>query len=81
MRDELAARAQRRERQSREGRLAEAHRQLDRLAERRARVSGQFVGAEVTGGETEALAAELDRIDQRRADLEVYLQAATRPLP
>ena len=73
---ELAARAQRRERQSREGRITEADRQLGRLAERRGRVAEQFEDAEHTGGETEALAAELEWIARRQTDLENYLQSA-----
>jgi DnaJ-domain-containing protein 1 len=61
-----------------EGRIAEAQRQLGRLSERRARVADEFARAEATGGETAALAAELERIAQRHAKVAADLEAFRR---
>jgi rubrerythrin len=71
VRDELAARAERRARTSRLGRGADAQRQLPRLAMRYADVQAQLAHAIETGGDTEALAAKLQRIDELRANCEV----------
>jgi hypothetical protein len=76
MRDELAARAKRRKRQSREGRLTEARRQIDRLAVRLAGVQEQLAHAVDAGDETEHLDAEVAWITQRQTDLENYLRSA-----
>jgi hypothetical protein len=43
----------------------------------RDRVGTQLAHAVDTGGETEALAAELQRIDERRANREALIQTAT----
>jgi hypothetical protein len=66
VRDELAARARQRALASLQARIIDAQRRLPRLAIRRADTQRELAHAVDTGGETEHLGAEVEKINQAR---------------